>query len=85
MKKFDLQTKEAQDDEHFTHSYYQGIIIEIGNMKHFTTYVPAQDKNRKFLESPLKDICSTAQIPAFSYKNLTQCARTIDVIWFNER
>ena len=28
----------------------QGLIIEIGNMKHYATYVPAQDQNRKFLE-----------------------------------
>ena len=33
----------------------QGLIIEIGNMKHYATYVPAQDPNRKFLEKPLKD------------------------------
>ena len=34
----------------------QGLIIEIGNMKHYATYVPAQDQNRKFLEKPLKDV-----------------------------
>ena len=30
MRKFDIQTKEAKDDECFTHGYYQGLIIEIG-------------------------------------------------------
>lgn len=85
MRKFDIQTKEAKSVENFTHGYYQGLIIEIGNMKHFTTYVPAQDQNRKFLEKPLKDICSTIHIPNFSYDNLTDRARTVDVIWFNER
>lgn len=85
MRRFDIQPKEEKSVERFTHGYYQGLIIEIGNMKHYTTYVPAQDQNRKFIEKPLKDICSTIHIPAFSYKELTDRARTVDVIWFNER
>lgn len=85
LRKFEIQTKEAKDDERFTHGFYQGLIIEIGNMKNFTTYVPAQDQNRKFLEKPLKEICSTVEIPAFSYDTLLNRAKTIDVIWFNDR
>ena len=85
MLKFDIEPQEEKSVERFTHGYYQGLIIEIGNMKHYTTYVPAQDQNRKFIEKPLKDICSTIHIPAFSYKELTDRARTVDVIWFNER
>ena len=85
MRKFDIEPQEEKSVERFTHGYYQGLIIEIGNMKHYTTYVPAQDQNRKFIEKPLKDICSTIHIPAFSYKELTDRARTVHVIWFNER
>ena len=85
MRKFDIEPQEEKSVERFTHGYYQGLIIEIGNMKHYTNYVPAQDQNRKFIEKPLKDICSTIHIPAFSYKELTDRARTVDVIWFNER
>lgn len=51
MRKFDIQSKEQESVDKFTHSYYQGLIIEIGNMKHYSTYVPAQDQNRKFLEN----------------------------------
>ena len=85
MRKFDIQPKEEKSVEQFTHGYFQGLIIEIGNMKHYTTYVPAQDQNRKFLEMPLKDICSTIRIPNFSYESVTDRAKTVDVIWFNER
>jgi hypothetical protein len=85
MQKFEIKTKEAKDDECFTHGYYQGIIIEIGNMKKYATYVPAQDQNRKFLEKPLKEVCSTTEIPNFSYDQIINRARTVDVIWFNER
>ncbi len=85
MRKLDIHTKEEESNEQFTHGYYQGLIIEIGNMNHYTTYIPAQDQNRKFLEKPLKDICSTIHLPQFSYENLINRARTVDVIWFNER
>ncbi len=85
MRKFDIQSKDAKSEEKFTHSYFQGLIIEIGNMKHFTTYVPAQDQNRKFLERPLKDVCSTIHIPHFSYERITDRAKTVDAIWFNDR
>lgn len=33
----------------------------------------------------MKDICSTIRIPNFSYESFTDRARTVDVIWFNER
>jgi hypothetical protein len=33
----------------FNHSYYQGLLLEIGNMKGMSTYIPAQDKNKMFL------------------------------------
>lgn len=85
LRKFDIATKNASDDERFTHSYYQGLIVEIGNMRKFTTFVPAQDQNRKFLDRPLVEVCSTIQIPKFSYDNLVDRARTVDTIWFNER
>lgn len=85
LKKFGIKTEAEIEEEPFSHGYYQGLIIEIGNMKDFTTYVPAQDKNRKFLEKPLKDICSTIKIPNFSFPEITNRARTVDVIWFNDR
>ncbi len=54
LKKFGIKTEEEIDEEPFSHGYYQGLIIEIGNMRNFYTYVPAQDQNRKFLK------CSSA-------------------------
>lgn len=85
LHKFEIEGNDPKSEERFTHGFYQGLIVEIGNMKHFTTYVPAQDQNRKFLERPLIDVCTTIHLPDFSYKQLTQRAKTVDVIWFNER
>jgi hypothetical protein len=41
MRKFANETKDVKDDERFTHSYFQGLVVEIGNMKNYMTYVPA--------------------------------------------
>ena len=35
-----------EENEKFTHSYFQGVIVEIGNLRHFQTFIPAQDKNK---------------------------------------
>ncbi|MFC4263745.1 hypothetical protein ACFOWM_12690 [Ferruginibacter yonginensis] len=69
----------------FNHSYYQGLLLEIGNMKGMSTYVPAQDKNKLFLTKTLGEISSLDKMLAFSYDELVNRAKTIDVIWFNER
>ena len=69
----------------FTHGYIQGIITEIGNKKHYSTYIPPQDKNRKFLEKKLCDVATVPQIYNFTYPEILKFAKTVDVIWFNER
>ena len=49
------------------------------------TYIPSQDKNRMFLDKHLGEIADTYTLPLFTYDNLLRKARTVDVIWFNER
>lgn len=85
LKKLSIQPDDKKSDELFTHSYYQGIIVEIGNIKKYSTYIPAQDKNKKFLETKLCDLATLDKLPVFSYDNLIKRAKTVDVIWFNER
>lgn len=80
------QTKTStSSDDIFNHSYYQGLLLEIGNLKKLKTFVPAQDKNRKFLNKALREIVSLRVIPPFTYPHLIKRAGTIDVIWFNVR
>lgn len=85
LKRFDLQTENPQKEEIFSHSYFQGVVVEIGNMKQLQTFVPAQDKNKKFLEKPLREVASLNTIHQFTYPEILRYASTIDVIWFNER
>lgn len=64
---------------------YQGLLVEIGKLRKKTTYVPAQDKNRLFIDKRLGDVADDTDMPPFTYERLLRKARTIDVVWFNER
>ncbi len=83
-----MRPTRSEDQEHseFSHSYYQGLIIKLGNLRRFETHVSPQDRNRAFLrKGTLGDLASLRQIHLFSYPHLINCARTVDVVWFNER
>ncbi len=67
------------------HSYYQGILLSIGNLRGFQTFSPNQDKNRLFVNKPLKDVRTLQDIPKFSYSETIKRCSTVDVIWFNSR
>lgn len=84
LNKFNLEESSSGNAD-FNHSYYQGLLLEIGNLKGFKTYVPPQDKNKKFLNTKLGDIAAYDRILNFSYPEIVRRAGTVDVIWFNSR
>jgi hypothetical protein len=72
-------------DEKFNHTYYQGLLVEIGNLKNYETFVPHQDKNKPFLSRKLSDVSTLKEFYNFTYDSLLRRARTVDVSWFNQR
>ncbi len=76
---------EAPASDSFDHAYYQGLLLEIGNMNQWETYVPAQDKNKPFLGKTLGEVAQLTEIHPFTYPSLLERARSIDVLWFNVR
>jgi hypothetical protein len=69
--------------DEFGHSYYQGLVVEIGNLRHLGTYVPAQDKSKYFLDQKLSEIISVETFIDFGRIEITRFAKTVDVIWYN--
>ncbi len=63
------------------HSYNQGLLIDSGNMLGFKTYVPAQDKSRKYLDKTLHELASLTKLPPFTYDAIVNRIKSIDVIW----
>lgn len=85
LRKFNIKDGDATSEEKFNHAYYQGLLVEIGHLRHKSTYVPPQDQHRLFLDKELGDITDHRSIPLFTFEVLLRKARTVDVIWFNER
>ena len=78
------KNKNSEEVKAFNHSYYQGLLLEIGRMRHLDTFVPNQDKNKMFIKTPLGEIRTLQAIPQYSYADLVERSATIDVIWFND-
>ncbi|KUG23312.1 hypothetical protein ASZ90_006882 [hydrocarbon metagenome] len=77
------ESKEKKEE--YSHAYYQGLLVELGNFKKFKTFIPSQDKNKLYLGKKLSDIATTSEIFKFSYDRIIKKAKTVDVTWFNER
>ena len=71
--------------EEYSHSYYQGLLVEIGNLKRYETFVPAQDKNKSFLTRKLSEVATLPQPYDFTFSEIMGRAKTVDVSWFNAR
>jgi hypothetical protein len=68
-----------------SHTYYQGLLVTIGNFRGHLTFVPNQDKNRLFINKPLVEIRTLQALPTFSHEFIVRKSESVDVIWFNER
>lgn len=80
-----IKNQNSKEIIEFNHSYYQGLLLVVGNMKGLKTFLPNQDKNKKFINKYLGELKTLENIPEFSYPRMIQRSSTIDVIWFNKR
>lgn len=84
-----VQNEHNQDSDAiktFNHAYYQGLLLEMGKMRHLDTFVPDQDKHKQFLnQAELGDLRTIQVLPEYSFPQLVKWSSTIDVIWFNGR
>jgi len=67
------------------HSYYQGLLAELGRLKGLQTSIPRQDQNKPYLSGRLQSVVTLDTTPAFTYPDLVRRASTVDVLWFNAR
>ncbi|WP_302993202.1 hypothetical protein [Bacteroides clarus] len=80
------KNKDSNDVIMFNHTYYQGILLIIGKYHNMQTFVPKQDKNKKFYDGrKLHELSTLSEQPPYSYPQMTKRSATIDTIWFNGR
>jgi len=87
QKRLDLleETARPERESEQSHAYFQGLLVTIGNLRGFSTFIPNQDRNKIFIDKPLDTIRSLQVIPNFSHEPFVRRSQTIDVIWFNQR
>jgi hypothetical protein len=75
---------EIKNDQVRMHSYMEGIMIELGNYENFNTY--CADPSTKFQDNiAIKQITTLDVFPDFTYPEINNIARRIDVIWFSKK
>lgn len=78
------EQKPEKDDTVRMHSYIEGICIELGNFKKYQTFTA--DPSAQYRDNlHLLNIASINEIPNFSYIEVVQEAKRMDVIWFNSK
>jgi len=78
----DLRSKPKPQSDH---TYYQGLLVELGNLRKQDTFVPKQDRAKRFLGKRLRDMVTVDDIYPFTYDEILRRAQTVDVIWFNAK
>lgn len=77
------EEKPKNDDIVRMHSYIQGICLELGNLNNYYTYVA--DPNFVFKDNvKLHTLSTLDKIPEFTYPEIINEIKRIDVIWFNK-
>ncbi len=88
-KGFVVETENNTDSDAVSksnHTYYQGLLLVIGKCRNMDTYVPNQDKNKKFYDGrTLHELSTLDEQPHYSFDSMVRRSATIDTIWFNER
>jgi hypothetical protein len=75
------QTRERE----YSHYFFQGLVVEIGNLKKFETFIPSQDKNKPYAKLKLGSVATLSNIYEFTFADVLRKAQSIDVVWFNTR
>lgn len=80
------KNKDSDSVKLFNHTYYQGILLLMGKLRHMQTYIPQQDKNKKFHTGQrLQELSTLVEQPSYSFPQTVKRSSTVDAIWFNER
>jgi hypothetical protein len=78
----DLTQKPKPESDH---TYYQGLLVELGNLRNLQTFVPKQDRGKSFLGKSLGSLITLEDIYPFTYPDIVRHAAAVDVIWFSQR
>jgi hypothetical protein len=82
----DFQEEVLEDVKQDTirmHSFIEGVCVEIGNFLKLKTFTA--DPNAKYNNLPLSELTTIQNLPHFTYPEILDTSKRIDVLWFNEK
>ncbi len=83
LKEYNEEVIPSPDKKIRFHSFMEGCLLEMGNFKNLLTYTP--DKTAIFKDKIfLNQIETLSKFPNFTYSEITNIVKRIDVIWFNK-
>ncbi|WP_100977858.1 hypothetical protein [Helicobacter pylori] len=77
------ELKEIQENPIRMHSFMEGVCVEIGNFLKLDTY--SADPKASYNNVLLSDLTTLRTIPNFTYKEILDTSKKIDVLWFNPK
>jgi hypothetical protein len=77
------KVEEIKQDTIRMHSFMEGVCIEIGNFLKLKTYTA--DPTAIYNSLSLSEISTLHELPLFTYPDILETTKKIDVLWFNER
>lgn len=78
------EEKTPKTDKVRMHSLMEGICIELGNFKNYDTYTA--DPSAIYRDNVrLQNLATTIDLPPFTYPEILQETKRIDVLWFNQK
>ncbi len=84
LQDYQEEQRPSKDDTIRMHSYIEGICLEIGNFKKFNTFTA--DPSARYRDNlNLYSIASVNDVPVFSYIEIIQEVKRMDVVWFNSK
>jgi hypothetical protein len=81
LRLFSGETTQPKDRE-YSHYFFQGLVTEIGNLKGFQTFVPAQDKNKPYARQKLGEVASLSKFYEFTYADVLVQRQEISQLLF---
>ena len=67
-----------------SHTIAQKLLVELGNLLGYDTYIPPEDYNKKVNGKTLGELATLKEIPLFTYPKTLDTVKHIDVMWFEE-
>ncbi len=83
LSEYEEESAPKKNDSIRMHSYIEGICLELGTFKKFHTYTA--DPSALYRDNiQLRNFVTLNEFPQFSYDEILQETKRIDVIWFNK-